>query len=141
MNKLALMTTAALMTAGAAFANSQADIVDILKDQGYESVDVTRSGNTVTFEAMQGDQMRELVYNASTGTLLEDTVTITTTGETMLFPAPANPSREIGDLTAEDDNVVIRDTAADQPELGVEIDEGSGIAMDDLNDEAGTPSF
>ncbi len=66
-------TAAAALMGTTAIANQQIDsIVQQFQSYGYTYVEISREGDLVTFEALRGDQEREIIYDVATNSILSD---------------------------------------------------------------------
>ena len=75
MKTLTLTTAAVLLSGTSAFAQMSLNgVVSFLESEGYTSVEIDREDGTITIEGKVGNRERELVYHASTGTLLSDEI-------------------------------------------------------------------
>ncbi|MEO1549070.1 MAG: PepSY domain-containing protein [Pseudomonadota bacterium] len=72
MKPLAIATAALFAVHTPAYALSIEDVVSLMESRGYTDIDVSRTASTITIEAEGEGISRELVYDAKTGSLLED---------------------------------------------------------------------
>ncbi len=70
---MSLLASALVLGAGAAAAEARfAPLLDDLRAQGYDRIEIDRDGDRILIEAALGGESREVVFDMGTGRVISD---------------------------------------------------------------------